>query len=444
MAFGWCILFNKSFALRFTMIKLFRLHSRLTIIIGFLIVVILLLSRCISHVDKPPLITNNKGEYFAGSASCAGCHKNIYDSCVLTAHYLSSRLADSHSIKGSFEQGKNVFIFGDAIVAMEKNDSGFYQNEYARRFENYTTRYEQINSKRFDIVIGSNTKGQSYLYWNMKRLYQLPISYFTVTKSWCNSPGYPYAAVYNRSVTARCLECHSTYAKIIGNQDKIPEQLNSNQIIYGITCEKCHGAAAKHVAYQIQHPEATTAKYIINTAKLSQQQNLDLCALCHSGSSLHKTKPSFSFTAGKDIVNNFTMDSTPIDARNVDVHGNQYGLLRASQCFKKSEEMTCNTCHNTHHEERGNIILFSQRCLSCHNTQEAVACPLTARLSTTVINQNCIDCHMPLIASKSISVSLPGDTLTKSANVRSHYISVYSEETDKILALIKKAKQNHH
>ena len=422
------------------MTKLFLLRSRHTIIAVLLIAVVFSLSQCISHADIVSSITDNKGEFFAGSASCAGCHKNIYDSFVHTAHYLSSRVADGHSIKGSFEQGKNVFMFGDAIVAMEETDSGFYQNEYALHFENYKARYKQANSKRFEIVIGSNTKGQSYLYWNANRLYQLPISYFTVINSWCNSPGYPFTAVYNRSVTARCLECHSTYAKIVGNPDKIPEQLNANQIIYGITCEKCHGAAAKHVAYQTQHPEVTTAKYIINTAKLSQQQSLDLCALCHSGSSIHPTKPTFSFAAGDTIANNFTLDSTPIDARNVDVHGNQYGLLRASQCFRKSEAMTCNTCHNTHQTERGNTILFSQRCLSCHNTSNAVVCPLTARLGASVIKNNCIDCHMPLSASKNISVSLPGDTATKSAYVRSHYISIYPEETSKILTLLKNKK----
>lgn len=379
---------------------------------------------------------------FAGSASCAGCHKNMYDSFVHTAHYLSSHVADNQSIKGSFEQGKNIFVFGNAIVAMEETDSGFYQNEYTRHLENNTARYEQVNGKRFDIVIGSNTKGQSYLYWDSGQLYQLPISYFTVTGSWCNSPGYPYRAVYNRIVTARCLECHSTYAKIISKQNKVPEQLDQNRILYGITCEKCHGAAAKHVAYQTQHPEITTAKYIINPAKFSRQQSLDLCALCHSGGGLYKTKPTFSFTSGDAIANNFTSDTTPINVHKIDVHGNQYGLLRASQCFIKSEAMTCNTCHNTHQAERGNTVLFSQRCLSCHNTQNAVACPLTARLGASVISKNCIDCHMPLSASKNISVSLPGDTATKSAYVRSHYISIYPAETDKILTLIKE-KQNH-
>ena len=426
------------------MVKRSVFYNRHIVTIGVLFIIIILLSQCINNTDKPVAIKDNKGELFAGSASCISCHRNVYDSFIHTAHYLSSRVADSNSIKGSFEQGKNAFVFGNSIIGMEKVNDSFYQIEYQMQHENYTAQYEEVNSRRFDIVIGSNTKGQSYLYWDRNNLYQLPISYFTVANSWCNSPGYPFKAVYSRSITPRCLECHSTYAKVISPPGAHPEKFDQRQIMYGIDCEKCHGAAAKHVAYQTQNPDSKTAKYIINPSKFSRQQSLEFCSLCHSGSSLHQTSPSFNFTSGDAITNYFKRDSTPADIHSVDVHGNQYGLLRASLCFKKSETMTCNTCHNTHDEERGNTVLFSQRCMSCHNAKEAVACPLTARVGATVIGKNCVDCHMPLFASKSISVSMPGDTAVKAATVRSHYISIYPEETDKILALIKKTNQNHH
>jgi hypothetical protein len=416
------------------------LYNRATIVLAIVILDIFLLSRCIGNTPVP--ITNNKGEEFAGSASCINCHQYIYDSFVHTAHYLSSRVADSTTIKGSFKQGSNQFVFGNAIVMMEKHDTNFYQIEYALRFANYKSHYDQVNAARFDIVIGSNTKGQSYLYWNNDRLYQLPISYFTITHNWCNSPGYPFYPVYDRSITARCLECHSTYAKITSPPDTVPEQFDSRKIIYGIDCEKCHGAAAKHVAYQLQHPSSTTAKYIINPAKLSRQQNLDVCALCHSGGTLHYTSAPFSFQAGDTITNYFKADTTPVNTNAVDVHGNQYGVLVASRCFKTSGTMTCNTCHNTHDRERDNTVLFSQRCISCHNTQTAVTCPLAARLSTAIISKNCIDCHMPLRDSKVIAVSLPGDTALTAAKVRSHYISIYPAESQKILELMKKEKQH--
>ena len=157
--------------------------------------------------------------------------------CIQLIIFLRA-IADENTIKGSFEKGKNTFVFGNTIVAMESNDDSFYQTQYNIHFQNNTANYEQVNSKPFNIVIGSNNKGQSYLYWNQNQLYQLPISYFTVNNNWCNSPGYPFSAEYNRSITPRCLECHSTYAKVISPPGIHPEQFNRTQIIYGINCEK--------------------------------------------------------------------------------------------------------------------------------------------------------------------------------------------------------------
>ncbi len=42
---------------------------------------------------------------------------------------------------------------------------------------------------------------------------------------------------------------------------------------------------------------------------------------------------------------------------------------------------------------------------------------------------NCIDCHMPLKASKSISELLPGATSPTAALIRSHLIKIYPLET---------------
>src|SRR6478735_5403711 len=53
----------------------------------------------------------NDDKKFAGSASCAGCHKDIYESHIKTAHYLDSRPASKESIKGSFSEGKNKFVY---------------------------------------------------------------------------------------------------------------------------------------------------------------------------------------------------------------------------------------------------------------------------------------------------------------------------------------------
>ncbi len=397
---------------------------RSTTIIFLTAISVLLLVNCMQEKGRDKVVVEAaEWEHFAGSASCAGCHKDIYQHHLKTAHYLTSRPASKKYIRGSFTTGKNKFLFNDGVeIAMEKRDSSFYQVRYVNGVENL--------ARRFDIVFGSGKKGQSYLNWYHNKLFQLPVTYFTATDQWTNSPGFPDKAVYNRLITSRCMECHTTYAYKISDAQTEPEEFDHNKIVYGVDCEKCHGAAAEHVRFQTEHPKETKAEYIVNPARLSRQQNIDMCALCHGGR-LTKTKPSFEFGPGDTLSKYFTIDTIAKDANDIDVHGNQYGLLAASNCFKSSA-MKCSTCHNAHENETGNLALFSQRCMNCHNTEHGKICKLTARIGVS-ITQNCIDCHMPEQSSRAISVLLQGATSPTPAMMRSHYIKIYPEETKKVM-----------
>ena len=368
---------------------------------------------------------------YAGSASCISCHKDIYNAHIKTAHFFTSGIATQTNIKGSFDNGKNTFVFNDkAKIMMEKEADGFYQVAYINNIEK--------KRQRFDMVIGSGTKGQSFASWTGNLLFQLPITYFTSAAQWSNSPGYPNKIAFNRPITSRCLECHATYAEKIAAPEKGPEVFNKNTVIMGVTCEKCHGPAAKHVAFQTQNPAVKTAKFIINPASFSRQQSLDQCALCHGGR-LQKIKPSFEFTAGDKLADYFLIDTISPDVNSIDVHGNQYGLLKASKCFLKSNTLTCNTCHDPHKNERGDVATFSQHCISCHNDKHAgaVVCKMTETIGAQ-INNNCINCHMPQLPSMAIAVMLQGTAMPTPALMHTHLIKIYPEETKKILAFLKK------
>jgi hypothetical protein len=318
----------------------FKKSNRILLLILLIIGGVALLTQCINEgkpdpEDKSEVIKKmpSFGE-FAGSEVCATCHKNLFDKHIHTAHYLTSRPAEAQYLKGSFAHGANDYAFSEKVkVQMQKTDSGFYQVEY----KNDTEKVRH----RFDIVVGSGANGQTYLFWLGSRLFQLPIFYFTAKNEWANSPGYPGLVIFNRPITSRCLECHSTYFQKTSRPETTWEDFNHDQVIYGIDCEKCHGPGAKHVSFQQQHPNETTGQYIINPAKFTRQQNLDLCSLCHGGR-LNKTQPSFSFTSGDKLSDYFNIDSTPTAVSAIDVHGNQYGLLAGSKCFLNSQ-MTCTT-----------------------------------------------------------------------------------------------------
>jgi nitrate/TMAO reductase-like tetraheme cytochrome c subunit len=412
----------------FTLKRLLK-YPRAVSIIGLMAIGVFVISKCSDKKDdNPGVIINVLGEKFAGSASCVGCHKDIYEHHVKTAHYLTTRPATAEYIKGSFEPGKNAYFFNASVVVeMEKRNNGFYQVEYFRD--------QQKKAKRFDIVVGSGTMGQSFLYWSDHKLFQLPITYFTAADTWSNSPGFPDKVVFNRVITSRCLECHATFAKTISEQGVEPERFDSTRMILGVDCEKCHGPAAKHVDFQLAHPNEKKGEFIINPASLTRQQNLDLCASCHGGR-LQKTQPSFSFKVGDKLSDFYVVDTTAPKPENIDVHGNQYALMRASKCFRMTQTLTCNTCHNTHQREKGQTELFSQRCMGCHNNGHGSDCKLTKTIGPK-ITSNCVDCHMPLQPSKAIAVKLQGQEQPVAAMIRSHYVSIYPDETKKILLQLK-------
>jgi hypothetical protein len=407
--------------------------KRSVLVIFLIVSCIFLLIQCINDGDKKheqtKLSSSTSDErkvtfkQFAGAATCVTCHKKISENFVHTSHFLTSQPASEKYIKGSFKKGKNIFPFNDHVyVSMEERDSGLYEVAWSGGVEKV--------AKRFDIVTGSGAKGQTYLSWRNNQLFQLPISFFTTANEWANSPGYdPQKVIFNRPVTSRCLECHSTYFNVISSPGKEPEEYNHNEILYGVECEKCHGPGAKHVEYETKNPKDPIGKYIINPSGFSRQQNLDLCGLCHGGR-LQKTKPSFEFTAGDTLSRYFVPSTAGPTVKEIDVHGNQLGLLKESKCFQMSATMTCITCHNTHENERGRTNVFSQRCMTCHNKEHGTFCKIDPS-SVSSITSNCIDCHMPKQASLSVALLLPGNTEPTAALIHTHLVKVYPEETKK-------------
>ena len=409
---------------------LVRFHQNTFFITAIFIVAVLLLSRCMQNESKKEHIALVAGyNQYAGSASCKQCHQNIYDSFLYTSHHLTSATASLQSIQGTFNTDSNRFYFNPHLyIAAEKKNDSFYQTVYKSD--------SMKISRPFDFVIGAGKHGQTFLYWhNSSNIFQLPLTWFTATNEWTNSPGYSNKVQFNRPVTARCLECHTTYLNETTPVNAKADEFSKEQIILGVECEKCHGPSAEHVAFHLKNPGLRTAKYVVNPARLTRGQQSDMCRLCHGGR-LSKTQPSFSFTAGNDLSKFFKLDSAVTNIDDIDVHGNQYGMLSASKCFKKSK-LTCITCHNSHNSERGDLYAFAVKCQSCHNKNGEPICKLAHQLTEEQLKKNCINCHMPQERSKAIMVLREGENVPTSAYMRSHYITVYQEESKKTQGSIK-------
>ncbi len=360
-------------------------------------------------------------------AVCGECHEEQYRSLLSTAHYLTSQEATHQSVLGSFEAGENVLTTRESGFRFEMNSTpeGFFQCLKVQRKGKSYQHCEPI-----DIVTGSGNHGQSYLYWKGDGLYELPVSYFSESQSWVNSPGLYQdgTADFARSIGDRCLDCHCTFFAKAPNTFNEYDRAN---YVLGVTCVRCHGPGWAHVQFHQHHPDESEPRYIVNPGKLERDRANEVCAQCHSGAG-ELVQLAFSYRPGEPLSEYLILKSSDDNAHNDDPHAaNQLDRLKKSECYRKSERMTCATCHNPHQNERGNLKVFAQRCLSCHQIENCKLSPVHGQK----IVDRCIQCHMPSRRDKEGSMQTPDGELLPL--LRDHFVKVWPDISRQIVEEMK-------
>lgn len=355
---------------------------------------------------------------YVGPDVCAECHRDYYDGFVQTTHYKTSSLATLTSVLGSFETGKNKLPSKSERLQFEMLDKA---GTLVQKLD-YTTEEGDVYSNEFpiDIVTGSGKVGQTYLYWQDENLYQLHASYLSAPDAWINSPGYlDGIADYARPTLPLCLECHSTYFQPVPNTIN---QYKKDNFVLGVTCEKCHGPGKEHVDFHRENPDSKDGHGILNPNTLNADRALEMCQLCHGGAPTNILREPFSYRPGEPLGEYYQFSESD---QLVGVHSNsQLPRLKQSKCFQQSDAMNCTDCHNPHQFERGDMKLFSDRCIECHQPEQ---CGKFELLGEQTLRQNCIDCHMPSRTMEDI-VLMSGDD-RHSPPMRDHFIKVWEEES---------------
>ncbi len=362
--------------------------------------------------------THYNGEQFAGSESCIACHQDIYQSHIQTAHFNTSAVANAETLKGSLDGSSSQVALIDGNVQIVKEGEHFYQTMTSK------TSDKLLEKSRLDIVVGSGVKGQSYLTFKGDSLFQLQASYFTLIDDFINSPGYPNYR-YTRAVTDNCVKCHVTFAKN-ENPKGNTNIYDRNSFMLGIDCERCHGPSKKHVDFRTGNLGELKEDPVIRIDNLSRQLRMDNCVQCHSGLRAIQIKENpFSFVVGDQLdeyAKNYNFGRSQAE---LDVHGNQYGLLKSSECYINSEALTCTTCHDPHKKQRGDSNHFNSKCIECHSAPKELH--HDSGLDTTDLN-NCISCHIPLFPSQTMKVKLEDNAEETSVEIRTHLIGIYVDQ----------------
>lgn len=355
---------------------------------------------------------------FLAADACRECHAEQYETYTHTAHARTSMLPSAQAILGSFAQGRNELSTATAHLRFRMLAVGGQFLQRLQLDDPLTgARYEKEFS--IDLVLGSGNHGQSYLYWDSDRLYQLHISYLTESDGWVNSPGpyYDGTADFARPVPVRCIECHATW---IGADLKSVNRFDRSTLVPGIGCVRCHGPGHEHIEFHRQFPDEQTGRRIVQPARLTVQRQNEICAQCHSAGEVLGS--AFGYRPGQALADWMELDLSSESADNADPHSaNQLARLMKSRCFTTPEGLSCITCHDPHRSQQGQLAGYAAKCASCHQPAD---CPDVLKLGA-VAEKRCVECHMP--ARRDAQVQMETTSGNVQALLRDHLIGRWPE-----------------
>ncbi|MBX7074749.1 MAG: hypothetical protein K1X71_16530 [Pirellulales bacterium] len=371
---------------------------------------------------SPPALAPGENRSFIGPAGCKECHADKYEGFIETGHARSFCLPTPESVLGDFSPGHNQLRTGRDELWYEMTREG---DRFAQTSHTVGPQGPAHFSRQIDLVMGSGKNAQAAMYWQGDQLFQMPVVYFTPLGGWANAPGFSNRfAMWDRPMGPRCLECHSTYFEHVAGSENRYRQDN---FLLGISCERCHGRGSEHAEFHRLHPEAAGGRAIVNPSALLRARQLEMCGLCH-GSVGTPVQPPFSYRVG-ELLEQYLKPDDPAET-SAFVHSvNQVQRLSQSRCFAGDDTMTCTTCHDPHRHERGDVAMFSAKCLTCHQMDD---CGKFSEVGEN-LRTNCIDCHMPMRDDESLPFNTIRGHKLKLIRLRDHRIGVYPDDTTQML-----------
>ena len=402
----------------------------------------------ITKKETSKYLNHGDSANYVGMNTCKLCHQSIYNSFIKTGMGKSFDIASKSKSSADFSKPGIYDKIADLNYKAYWNKDSLYIHEFRiQKNETIYSRKEQVN-----FIIGSGQHTNSHLQINNGYLNQMPMTYYTQKKKWDLPPGFENGinTRFTRKIGLECISCHNAYPNlIIGSENKYQSMPS------GIDCERCHGPGSIHVKQRQNGSKIDTSKYIdysiVNPAKLSIDEQFDVCQRCHlqGNAILKENKSFFDFKPGQKLSNYISVFLPKYTNSNTEfIMASHADRLKQSACFIKSyekiqnknilkpykEAMTCVTCHNPHVSVREtNANVFNDACLSCHNTKtENENTKLKLQNAHKLFKKNtwsnCVSCHMPVSGSSDIP----------HVTVHDHYIRkpITVEEKNKIKTFI--------
>ena len=296
---------------------------------------------------------------FVGRKACAKCHVREDRAYEKSDHDLAMAVASEKTVLGDFNNA--TFTHKGVTSRFFKKDGKFFVHT------------EGVEGVLADFEI-THTFGwtplQQYLIpFSGGRLQCLPLAWDVEKKKWFHlypntelDPGdWQYWTNSAQTWNSMCADCHSTNYKKGYDYQKDTYSYSFSEI--NVSCEACHGPGSRHVSWaNTMQPLDSDNGLLVHADKMTSQQQVELCAFCHSRRSLvgdysHGKKDLLDSMLPRLLDEGlYYADGQILDEVYV------YNSFIQSKMFAR--EVRCSDCHDIHslklHDKD------NQLCLQCH------------------------------------------------------------------------------
>ncbi len=307
-------------------------------------------------------------EEYAGPESCTKCHAAIAASYKQMAMSRASEpVSASQPLRKHGEFTFELAPYKYSLVTSADKD--LYTVSDGR----------QTLSQELGWAFGVGHMGQTFVYQQRGTYFESRLSYYSAIDGLDLTTGHArgtpadlqHAAGRRMYLpeTKLCFGCHTT-ASVTGNE------LDTEKLYQGVTCEACHGPGANHVAAE-KAGMADAPGLTFNPGKLSRVEAVDFCGACHRSTA--------------DVLDGNLMDIGVMNARF------QPYRMQRSLCWEKGDaRLTCTSCHDPHQPLQHEAAAYDAACLRCHVT-DLSGKPTADHpgKGCKVGEKNCVGCHMP-------------------------------------------------
>ncbi len=342
--------------------------------------------------ESPPPRTAGELSAYAGSESCAECHREAYDEWKRSHHANAQRDLDPALDDEVFSPRREI-AHGSQTSFADTKDGRYVLTTAGRdgKMRDFVPA-EALGVFPLWQYIIPGERGASQL---------TELAWDPVAKEWFNvygnedrQPGeWGHWTGRGMNWNSMCAPCHTTAFR--KNYDPVADRYDSKYVEKGVGCESCHGPLKAHVEWQRKHPDGgffgdPTLK------KLTPDQYLAVCASCHS----RRGDLTGRFAVGDeyfdhydpampDLSQTFYPDGQILDE---DFEFNVFQLS-----YMHDAGVRCNTCHQPHTSKIRKPV--NDLCLDCH--QSSMGGRIAIDPATHGCRPHgpdaaqCTDCHYP-------------------------------------------------